>query len=348
MDTLPLADCADDQPVRQAAAPVFLFGFERSGTTLLSMMVGAHPLIAVPFSATGLWYRYADRLGRYNCLRGAADRARLVGDLLAEERIGLWDADLSSAIDPADLPPSSYGAVMAKFHQAYAAAKGKPRWGNVDIATLEHMDQANRWFPDARFVHLVRDGRDVALSHLTMPYGASNIADCAEQWSRRVTLNLKMGAVIGPTRYRVVRFEDLILEPRKTLGQLCDFLGVDFDPGMLDYARLADEKVPPAKRWLWPALGRPLQADRVQVWRRELSPVRRTLFERIAGDLLARFGYDRPPPAAGRVRLMLLELWYFLDRGDRFRRIGRRWGFHRRSKLEREAAPADAAGGRPR
>src|SRR3546814_5008931 len=65
----------------------------------------------------------------------------------------------------AGLPVGDYGAVVARFHAAYAEAKGKPCWANVDIATLDHMDLVNSWFPQARFLHIIRDGRDVALSH---------------------------------------------------------------------------------------------------------------------------------------------------------------------------------------
>src|SRR3546814_11348155 len=84
----------------------------------------------------------------------------------------------------AGLPVGDYGAVVARFHAAYAEAKGKPCWANVDIATLDHMDLVNSWFPQARFLHIIRAGRDVALSHQTMPYGAGNIAECSTEEPR--------------------------------------------------------------------------------------------------------------------------------------------------------------------
>jgi len=342
----PAMACSDDEPMKPADPPVFLFGFERSGTTLLSMIVGAHPSIAVPFSATGLWYRYAARLAHYNCLETRADCQRIIRDLLGEERIGLWDADLAAAVLDGTVQPRSYAAIVARFHSAYASSKGKPRWGNIDIATLEAMEVANRWFPNALFVHIVRDGRDIALSHMTMPYGASNIADCADQWSRKVTLNLKMGAILGPGRYHVIRFEDLVLAPSETLSRLCRFLGIDFAESMLDYARMAAEKVPSGKQWLWPHLQKPLQRERVGVWRRELSPLRRTVFERTAEGLLRELGYDVPPPAGGRLPAVLLEYWYFMDRGDRFRRLARRLGTQRASKLERRGRGLAGPSGR--
>ncbi|NNM01788.1 MAG: sulfotransferase, partial [Gammaproteobacteria bacterium] len=158
-------------------SPLFLFGYDRSGTTLLSMVIGAHRDIAVPFSATGLWYRYGDRLDDFNALATPADRDRLVAALLAEERIALWNADLAAEDIRFDRESASYADIVAAFHAAYARKQGKPRWGNIDISTLDELPRVNAWFPKARFVHIVRDGRDIALSHQTMPYGAGNIAE---------------------------------------------------------------------------------------------------------------------------------------------------------------------------
>ncbi len=137
-------------------SPLFLFGYDRSGTTLLSMVIGAHRDIAVPFSATGLWYRYADRLEEFNDLATAADRHRLVGALLAEERIALWNVGLAEADIRYDAETAGYGDIVAAFHAAYARKQGKSRWGNIDISTLDELARVNRWFPDARFIHIVR------------------------------------------------------------------------------------------------------------------------------------------------------------------------------------------------
>ncbi len=84
-----------------ACPPFFVFGFERSGNTLLAMMLGAHPNIAVPLSTTGMWLRYAERLNDYARLAATNDMERLVDDLLAEQRIRLWDVQLTRAYEVA-------------------------------------------------------------------------------------------------------------------------------------------------------------------------------------------------------------------------------------------------------
>ena len=123
-------------------APVFMFGFERSGTTLLSMMVGAHPQIAVPLSTTGLWYRYGNALSASKELETLDSLGRVIDDILREERVRLWDAEL----DHASLVEASrfgeFGSVVAAFHAGYAARMGKPYWASMDISTLYHMEDA--------------------------------------------------------------------------------------------------------------------------------------------------------------------------------------------------------------
>jgi Sulfotransferase family len=316
-------------PTEEPPPPVFLFGFERSGTTLLSMMIGGHPRIAVPFSVTGLWYRYGNLLDRYNGLGTADDVTRLVDDLLQEERIRLWDIELTRDEVLEGLEPGSYPHVIARFHSLYAQHKGKDLWSNIDIATLNDMDQAHLWFPEARFVHIVRDGRDVALSHETYPYGAANIAECASAWMHQLQVSLKMGAILGPQRYLVVRYEDLVLESEATLQRLCAFMGVVYSPKMLEYPSMVEEKVPASRRWLWPTLDKPPVKSNAYRWKTQMSTTKRIVFEGIARSMLAALGYEVYSQVPKRMGAYLLELWYFLGQSGRFRRLAAKFGLRR-------------------
>lgn len=302
-----------------------MFGFDRSGTTLLSMMVGSHPQLAVPFSTTGLWFRYAERLAEYNQLASTSDVERLVDDLLQEARIRLWDAQLPREALIDQLPLQSYGAIVERFHSVYASCKKKPYWANIDIATLDHMDLVTKWFPNSRFVHIVRDGRDVALSHETYPYGASNTLECALEWRRRVETNIKMGAIVGPSRYRLVRYEDLVLQTERTLQGLCEFIGVEFSPAMRDYGSTVKEKVPDDKRSLWPALNQSPLKSKAYSWKAEMCEAKRIVFESNAGELLRRLGYETFDSVPKSPSAYLLELWHFLGRGGRWKRLKSRF-----------------------
>jgi hypothetical protein len=321
-----------------AQAPTFLFGMERSGTTLLSMMVGAHPRVAVPLATTGMWMDFAERLDHdFNDLATRDDVVRLVDAIRRHERIKLWDAELDRDILLEDLPLGDYGAVVARFHAIYAQTKGKTCWANVDIATFDNMDRVNAWFKDARFLHIVRDGRDVALSHQTMPYGAGNIAECARAWVQRTTINAKMGRILGPQRYMTIRFEDLVLDTRASLDRICDFIGVPFDEQMLRYGDMVEEKIPESRRWLWPAISSPPQHSKVGQWRRRMTRSQRIVFEGTANRALKDWGYEAYDKVPKSAAAHLLDLWYHLDQGGRLRRLRKRLGFGSLSLLERQA-----------
>lgn len=312
-----------------------MFGMERSGTTLLSLMVGAHPDIAVPYPVAGLWYDMAKTLGATDEPLAEAQIAGVIDQVLAHRRIQDWDVRLDAATVRRHLLGHRFPDILSAFYDAYRAERAKPCWAQMDISTLDNIQTAARWFPDARFVHIVRDGRDVALSHQTMPFGSGNIAECAVDWVRRLEKCQAVGDVLGPQRFHAFRYEDLILTPEETLGRLCAFLGVDFSSQMLAYEAMIDEKVPPDRLWLWPSLRQPPDHDKVARWKQEMTKAQRIIFEDVAGDLLGRFGYERLQPLPKSLRAEALSLFYHATRGGRLKRARQRLGLDTRTALER-------------
>ena len=299
------------------------------------MIVGSHPDIAVPLGTAGQWSDVADQ---HLCHKGRSadvEVGALVEELLRHERIRRWDCTLTSDDVLPFCRPGDYASVIAAFHQAYANAHGKPIWANLDIATLDRLHTANDWFPDARFVHIYRDARDVALSHQTMPYESGNLAECADAWSRRLTMNFRMGQILGRKRYMAISYENLVNDPEPVLRELCRFLGVSFSPAMLSYAEIADAKIPDDRRWLWPNLVGPLDQTATHRWRRAMSVNRRIVVERYAGRLLKELGYETLEPLPRRLGAEAFDLACFLDRGGRTKRTLRKLGLRRPSLLER-------------
>ena len=306
-----------------SSSPLFMFGFERSGTTLLSMMIGAHSDIAVPFSLTGLWFKYYKKQKHYNYLQAANDLENMVDDLLAEERIKLWDVVLDRQEVLNDLPLNNFAVIVERFHLLYARKVGKKYWANIDIANLDYIYIVNQWFPTAKFLHIVRDGRDVALSHESYPYGASNILDCAEKWRYKLNLNIMAGKILGPKRYMIVKYEDLVLNTDATLKKICEFAGVEYSVSMLNYPEMIKKKVPLDKQWLWPALDKPPQRSKVGRWKNNMSEHKRIVFERYAKDTLDELEYETYSIIPKRVFAFIYEAWCFFDRGGRIKRAFR-------------------------
>jgi len=300
--------------------PTFLFGFERSGTTLLTMMVGAHPRLSCPLSVTGTWWQFADKLAQYGGLETPGDIARMVDVVAAHERLQLWNVPFDKDAISAQVTPGDYGSLVHAFHLAAAQAEGKAAWVNMDITTLFRFEDVARLFPTARFVQIVRDGRDVALSFKGYRFGGLNALEVADRWSRATVAADRIGHALGPDRYLRIRYEDLVALPEQTLDRLCDFAGEQYDPAMLDYAGDVSRKVPDATRDLWPVLDRPPQTDKIGRWEREMKPTERYVIEESAGEALDRFGYARGGAgfsAGGEIR----GAWCYLTRGARLKRL---------------------------
>jgi Sulfotransferase family len=243
--------------------PIFPFvvGCSRSGTTLLRAMLDAHPELAVPPES-----HFAIQ-----------PRIRLRRD----RWFGLWGIDAPDlrGLDVAD-------AVRAVF-AAYAAAQRKPRYADKTPHYVSHLPLLAQRFPEARFVHLIRDGRDVALSLLEVPWGPNTLEAAAVHWRRRVLEGRAAG--LPPERYREVRYEALVAHAEAELRALAPWLGLAYDPAVLAYAgRSITVPYPEHHRHL----GQP-PTPGLRDWRRDMAPADVARFAAVAGDALAALGYDR-------------------------------------------------------
>jgi hypothetical protein len=199
------------------------------------------------------------------------------------------------------------GAAIGTVYAVYAEERGKRRWGDKTPMYMQNLRLLERLFPDALYVHLIRDGRDAALSFLAMPRGIvtetwmhpHTAADFACQWHTEVTAARRLGRRVGG-RYLEVRYESLVDDVEAVLRPICEFAGLEYEAGMADYAGNVDVSAKPHQQRLTqpPTKG-------VRDWRAQMPPDDVAAFERVAGDLLRELGYEtsHPTDAAGRVRL---------------------------------------------
>jgi Sulfotransferase family len=199
------------------------------------------------------------------------------------------------------------GAAIGTVYAVYAEERGKRRWGDKTPMYMQNLRLLDRLFPDALYVHLIRDGRDAALSFLAMPRGIvtetwmhpRTAADFACQWHTEVAAARRLGRRVGG-RYLEVRYESLVDDVEAVLRPICEFAGLEYEPSMADYAGNVDVSAKPHQQRLAepPTKG-------VRDWRAQMSPDDVAAFERVAGDLLCELGYEtsHPTDAAGRVRL---------------------------------------------
>lgn len=271
---------------RAKRPPLFLLGVNRSGTTLLRVILDRSSGIAIPEES-----RFIPLLARRH--RGTIDAAAFRDDLRRIPELKRWGLDPDEVVLRSGMTTA---AAIAAVFDAYAAKHGKPRWGDKSPVYMRHLPLLERLFPDAVYVHLIRDGRDAALSFAQMPSGtytrtwarSALPGDFARQWVTEVRAARALGRRVGPARYVEVRYEQLVTEPERAVRAACDFAGLPYDESMLEYAGTVDVTDKPQHRRL---VLRPTAG--LRDWRREMSPADAEAFEDVAGNLLAELGYER-------------------------------------------------------
>jgi hypothetical protein len=279
--------------------PVLVLGVRRSGTTLLRVMLDRHSELAVPDESYFV-PQLADRHLRH------VDPDEFVDDLRRIDTLAEWDVSLEK-VRARLTHRMPIGTAIATVYAVYAEERGKGRWGDKTPMYMQNLRLLERLFPDALFVHLIRDGRDAAMSFLSMPKGLMtetwmqprDVAGFADQWRAEVKAAQRLGRRVGDDRYLEVRYEDLVADVEAVLRRITTFARLAYEPAMADYAGNVDVSTKPHQQ----SLTRPPTAG-LRDWRLQMSPADAGAFDRVAGDLLDELGYESQerPGAAGRLR----------------------------------------------
>jgi hypothetical protein len=310
--------------------PVFPFfvGAGRSGSTLLRAMFNNHPGLAIAHESRFVpWV--LERAPHYEA-GGQFKLDEYTFDALRSERsrtrVPEWEVDLdwlATEIEAA-APATTVEAVRATFG-AYAKAKGKPGYGDKTPSYRRHVTALAGAFPESRFVHLIRDGRDVALAWRDVAFGTHDAVHAAMAWRRAVSDARSAGRPLGERRYLEVRYEDLVDDPESVTRRICAFLDLPFVPELLAHHERPDMAMADlGSQKHHENLRKPITRG-LRDWRAQMSDHDVRLVESFAGDLLADVGYevrygqrrDSWTRLTGRVR-------YLYYHADSYRRARRR------------------------
>ncbi|MBN1237222.1 MAG: sulfotransferase [Gammaproteobacteria bacterium] len=280
--------------------PVFVFGCPRSGTSLLSRILNTHPRIGIPFESH-FYTKFVPRLRRYGDLSVETNLRRLLADMLGT---------LHGWTSVPELEPTLAGVKHASLHgavdgivAAWCRHHGKPRWGEKTPYHARYWREISAAFPEAQFVHLIRDARDVAASWKRAPFGPKHLYVAARRWREFLLSMDEARGALGEARFYSLRYEDLIEAPERTIRDLCGFLGEDYAPEMLTYHRDSTPYFTDVRNL--ENLTRPLMRDNVYKWQKDMPKKDIMMIEAAAKDQLKAAGYPvtddgaRLNPAAG-------------------------------------------------
>jgi Sulfotransferase family len=298
-----MTDSASSHP------PFFLVGSARSGTTLLRLMLNAHPQIAVPPES-----RFIAEL---HDGRPQVDVDSFLARLQVHDRFQLWDLPIEAVRrEIADSKTVPFKEAVEAPYLAWMHVNGKARWGDKTPRYIEKIELLNQLWPDARFVHLVRDGRNVALSYADVPFGPKTVARAADLWARRVRAGLSAGRALPEDRYLEMRYEDFVDDAEQQVKKLTEFLQASFDPVMLDATERARGMIKKRSARYNPHIAE-APTKGMRDWQNQMPAGQVEVFEAAAGDVLTQLGYERrftEPRAGAKARAALGKLGLPVDR----------------------------------
>lgn len=301
--------------------PIIVVGCPRSGTTLLQVMLHAHPRIAIPPENRFVLPVYQNRW-QFGDLRDPDNRRRLAKRIVKGKKSRFRDFGLNEkeVIEDIVAAPPTLGSAFAAVFQAYARQFGKPRWGDKRPAYTLYLDVIRELFPDAQFVNIVRDGRDCVASLKEMSWYRHDFVYAVTTWALSVDVARHAVRELPADSFHELRYEDLVADPEGELRSLCEFLGEEYDPAMAEPATTAEVAVPERKQHHARTRG-PVTAARVGSWQQRLEPWEISLCEAVLGDRLRSYGYDLSGAPRPSLSLRLRYHWIYFRRRFPVRRL---------------------------
>jgi hypothetical protein len=285
-------------------------------------MVSSHPDIFIPPESNFIPQLFGPAAGRQLAKAEAVKALEAINDYKVFFRDWMGDRP-----DPVgftdglgDLRPET---ILDALYSEYASQHGAVRWGDKSPIYTSHVRDISQILPGALFLHIIRDGRDVALSMLKSYTGPRffyvDLCYAARSWKRRVEDARRDGAALGPGRYFEISYEKLIAEPRRVLDGVCEFIGADFTESMMHPERVASTLY--HSKGIHGSTRSAPSAQNAQKWRTQMSSSDLSIFHALAGDLLEDLGYDVDRPGrmslGDRSRLGLLQAKYTVVEGSR-------------------------------
>lgn len=279
------------------ASPIFIVGCDRSGTTLLRLMLTQHPQLHV-LHETGFLDTLRSNQDCYGDFTQPRQRWFFIRDLQTNEAtsetysFSAFDLTIQEAETAlVQVAPTDYAGAARALFAAAAMKKNVLRWGDKTPRYLLDLSWLAQAFPQAQFVHIIRDGRDVA-SSIHRAGWKPNIQAASQYWRTRVIRGRKAGSKLSPSCYCETQYEELVRNPESTLRSLCDWLDLPFDQKMLNFHEESGAHLPDAHEELYHMTHRPVDPSRAQAWKRTLSSHEVADAEDVAGDLLSELGYE--------------------------------------------------------
>ncbi len=279
---------------RKRIRPFFIVGAGRSGTTLLRRILMAHPEVHIPPESHGALSQVVKKHARYRGMDWQDLVSIVLGEFLSLERFFLWEIDLSPLfLELKNLPRQERSlacivdAIYRHHLKQYKPEAG--RWGDKTPMYILRLKWIHRLFPEAQYINLIRDGRDVVASYLRAGL-FPDVGQAARRWVWAVRQATRYARKWPSDKFLSLRYEALVNHPESEIQKVCRFLRLEYQPGMLERVQpgvLGDAHVPHHQR-----VQQTIDARSIGRWKETLREDEVQAAEQIMGKWLVRLGYS--------------------------------------------------------
>ncbi|MEZ0174980.1 MAG: sulfotransferase [Candidatus Reddybacter sp.] len=279
--------------MNKPTTPIFIVGAPRSGTTLLQYMLRSHPDISIPTAESHFFIPLLKQESEYGDLH-KLDNIRRVLQRMYQQSASFLDTDLHGITFDIEILSNqlhaqqfdSMAQLIAGLFELNAKGENARRWGDKTPYYVLHMKRLLEQFPDAQFIHLIRDGRDCALSMFEREHDfrVYNTFFAAKYWEIYVEIGQKMGLEIGSENYHEIRYEDLLDNPQTVMKGVCGFLNEEYNDVLVNFNKSGEAGKTPL-------LQQPIQKQNQAKWRTQMTAAQIAVFESAVTGTLRNCNY---------------------------------------------------------
>jgi hypothetical protein len=277
---------------QESNRPIFIVCSPRSGSTLLRLILNSHSRIAIP-PPTFLFNYIYPFLFSYGDITSDKNLHLLIEDVLdLQIKCKPWPIAITVEAIMSSLKERSFTGLYSAIHEIYAQHYGKQRWGEKTPRDIFYIKEILECYPNAQFIHIIRDGRDVAvdwIEHLDWP---KNLYGTANAWKTFINAVKPWRGKLKSDQLLEVQYEDLIKDPSDVVQNICNYIGEEYESGMLEYYK-SDE----ALKWSKTAnchrfSTMPLTKEFVGIYKKKLSKEKQEMLSSAINQELKELGYQ--------------------------------------------------------
>jgi hypothetical protein len=301
--------------------PIFIIGTERSGSNLLRLLLNAHPHISIPHPPH-IMRDFAPLVSRYGDLEQKENFNQLVDDVIkvVEFHFSPWPFKLNKDEVIAHAPSKTLYGVYVALYETYLKFENKNRWGCKSTFMFSEIESIIKHHHNPRFIHLVRDPRDIAVSAGQSIFSKYHPYKMAELWKNEQDAIEKWSSLRIDNKLLTIRYEDLTNNPEGELKKIMDFLGEEFHLNQLNYFQEKEAKRLANLSKSWAQVQKPVNTNSVGQYKAKLTLGEVELIEFLCSDLMKKYHYQletkpqdmHSPSLIKKIEIELLDKYYFL------------------------------------